>query len=111
MRANCQQSLLCLSGLLCLANPVFCQTLPFHRYTTGDGLPSNHITTLFQDSRGYLWIGTDNGLSRYDGTEFKNFTTADGLSNLYITDIIESRKQPGTFWIGTIAGGLVKMQQ
>lgn len=47
-----------------------------------------------QDTRGYLWIGTDNGLSRYDGTEFKNFTTADGLSNLYITDIIESRRLP-----------------
>ena len=96
-------------ALALLSGKSFCQTLPFQDYTTRDGLPSNHITALRQDSRGYLWIGTDNGLSMYDGTEFKNFTTADGLSNLYITDIIESRTHPGTFWIGTIAGGLVRM--
>ena len=100
----------CILVLAFLPECGLCQTLPYHRYTTGDGLPSNHITTLLQDSRGYLWVGTDNGLSRYDGTEFKNFTTADGLSNLYITDIIESKKHPGTFWIGTIAGGLVRMR-
>jgi ligand-binding sensor domain-containing protein/signal transduction histidine kinase len=87
-----------------------CQALPCQTYSTRDGLPSNHVTAIYQDVRGYLWIGTDNGLSLYDGIEFKNFTTADGLPNLYITDITESRVQPGIFYIGTIAGGLVRMQ-
>jgi ligand-binding sensor domain-containing protein/anti-sigma regulatory factor (Ser/Thr protein kinase) len=110
MRMSFLQRPLLFVTLLLLSGEILCQTLPFQSYTTRDGLPSNHITSLCQDSRGYLWIGTDNGLSMYDGTEFKNFTTADGLSNLYITDIIESKNQPRTFWIGTIAGGLVKMR-
>jgi ligand-binding sensor domain-containing protein len=86
------------------------QVLPIQFYSTREGLPSNHITAIHQDSRGYLWIGTDNGLSRYDGTAFKNFTTADGLSNLYITDLLESRLHPGRLWIGTIAGGVVRYE-
>lgn len=98
--------------LICsTAIPSLCQVLPFQQYTTKEGLPSNHVTALYQDSRGFLWIGTDNGLSVYDGIEFRNFTTADGLSNLYITDIIESHKHPGTYWIGTIAGGLFTFQR
>lgn len=108
-RASFQRLLPLLLGLSCATGAALCQSLPFHRYTTQDGLPSNHITSLCQDSRGYLWIGTDNGLSMYDGIEFKNFTTADGLPNLYITDIIERPNEPGTFWIGTIAGGLARM--
>jgi ligand-binding sensor domain-containing protein len=99
----------CIAGLLFFPTAALAQVHPFHSYSVKDGLPSEHITALCQDSRGYLWIGTDNGLSRYDGTEFRNFTTADGLSNLYITEILESRIHPGVFWIGTLAGGLVKM--
>lgn len=110
MRIHFPQLIFLSAALSLFSEEVLCQTLPFQNYTTRDGLPSNHIISLCQDARGYLWIGTDNGLSVYDGAEFRNFTTADGLSNLYITDIIESHKQPGTFWIGTIAGGLVKMQ-
>lgn len=86
------------------------QEYSFQSYLVRDGLPSNYITALCQDARGYLWIGTDNGLSVYDGTEFKNFTTTDGLPNLFITDIIEQRGKHGSMWIGTIAGGIVKFE-
>ena len=92
------------------STPTGAQMLPFHTYTTREGLPSNHVTVALQDRRGFLWIGTDNGLSVYDGIEFRNFTTVDGLPNLYITDIIESHNHPGTFWIGTVAGGLIRMR-
>lgn len=61
------------------------QILPFHSYTTRDGLLSNTITALYQDSRGFLWIGTNNGLSMYDGASFKNYTAANGLSNNWVT--------------------------
>jgi len=44
-----------------------------NRYKTGDGLSSNCITVVFQDSKGFLWVGTDNGLNRFDGKEFKVF--------------------------------------
>jgi signal transduction histidine kinase/ligand-binding sensor domain-containing protein len=85
------------------------QTFPMQAYTTRDGLPSDNITALFQDSRGFLWIGTDNGLSVFNGATFRNTGMADGLPNSYVTSILESRVSPGTFWVGTIAGGLVQI--
>jgi len=100
--------------LFLLVNPcrgVFSQSLSLQSYTTRDGLPSNIITALYQDSRGFLWIGTNNGLSVYDGASFKNYSVANGLSNNWITDIFESRTTPGRMWVGTIAGGLNALEQ
>ncbi|HVI48229.1 MAG TPA: two-component regulator propeller domain-containing protein [Chitinophaga sp.] len=48
-------------------------SLILRRLAMEDGLPDAHITSLAQDTKGFLWIGTFNGLSRYDGTAFKNF--------------------------------------
>jgi len=84
------------------------QVLPFHTYTTKDGLLSNRILTMMQDSRGYLWIGTADGISVFDGVTFKNYTPADGLAGSFVTNIIESKKTPGTIWIGTLDGGLCR---
>ncbi|MBI3764887.1 MAG: hypothetical protein HY277_00085 [Ignavibacteriales bacterium] len=99
-------SLFSLASFLFLPNIVGGQVLPFHNYSTRDGLPSNRITALCQDSKGFLWIGTDEGLSVYDGEAFKTYTTNDGLVNNFITSIIESKQSPGTMWIGSIAGGI-----
>ena len=96
--------------LLLSVETVRCQVLPFQSYTTRDGLPSNTIRAIYQDTRSYLWIGTNNGLSRYDGAKFTNYSTVDGLSNNWITSIAESAKEPGTLWIGTIAGGVNRLR-
>ena len=45
----------------------------FVHYTVKDGLSDNYITCMQQDDQGYLWVGTDNGLNRFDGNIFKNF--------------------------------------
>lgn len=51
--------------------------IPFSKiYTTHDGLIHPQITTLFKDSRNYLWIGTKGGISRYNGKSFENFEVA-----------------------------------
>ncbi|MDB9883315.1 hypothetical protein OAD66_09315, partial [Bacteroidia bacterium] len=50
-------------------------------FTIEDGLPSNEVYFVHQDKSGYLWFCTDRGVSRYNGYEFTNFTTADGLTN------------------------------
>jgi signal transduction histidine kinase/ligand-binding sensor domain-containing protein len=95
--------------LLCIGTSrLDAQLLPFHSYTTKDGLISNWVTAAIQDSYGYLWIGTNEGLSVYDGASFTNYTTLDGLSNNFITALVESKKHPGTIWIGTIQHGLSK---
>ncbi len=87
-----------------LQQPGLSQVLPFENYSIKDGLLSNWITCLYQDSRGYLWIGSNEGLSVYDGIQFKSYTITDGLPVSQVWCITESRMTPGTMWIGTSAG-------
>lgn len=66
-------------------------------YSPADGLVQSHITTLFQDSKGYIWIGTQGGLSKFDGFEFINYTTFEGLAENYIVKILEDVN--GNIWV------------
>jgi ligand-binding sensor domain-containing protein/signal transduction histidine kinase len=78
------------------------EQLPITAYTTTEGLAHNHINRIRQDSRGYLWLCTDGGLSRFDGYQFINYTTQDGLPNPWVNDLLETRD--GTYWIATDGG-------
>ena len=51
------------------------------RYTTKEGLPSNHIYDIQEDANGFMWFATNRGLVKYDGDTFKTFTIKDGLPN------------------------------
>jgi len=57
------------------------QDLNFRHYGVDQGLPSSQVHDILQDTYGNLWFTTDRGLSRFDGYEFKNYTTADGLTD------------------------------
>ncbi len=96
--------------LLFLSRPAHLQVLPFDNYTIKEGLPSNWITTIYQDSRGYLWIGADGGLSVYDGVSFKTYGKDDGLPVGHVWAIRESRNTAGAVWVGTHGGGLSKIE-
>ncbi len=71
----------------------------YTNFTTRDGLPSNETYCVLQDSRGYIWIGTDRGLVKYDGYEFKIYTTEDGLTSNVIFGIAEDSN--GNIWMTT----------
>ncbi len=79
----------------------------FRHITYRDGLVQNPIATILQDKSGYIWIGSWDGLSRYDGTYFKSFKTSDSsnneISHNRINRLYEDRE--GRLWIGT-GGGL-----
>ena len=51
------------------------------RFTTKQGLPSNHIYDIQQDKEGFMWFATNRGVVKFDGTTFKTFTSKDGLPN------------------------------
>jgi len=70
--------------------------------TTADGLVQNNVTALCEDRRGYLWIGTRGGLSRFSDGEFTNFTTEDGLPSNGVRCLSEDRH--GHLWVGTDGG-------
>jgi signal transduction histidine kinase/ligand-binding sensor domain-containing protein len=65
-------------------------------FTLENGLPSNHIYEIIEDTNGFLWIGTDNGISRFDGKRFVNYTTKDGLPSNDVIQIVKEKN--GTIW-------------
>jgi hypothetical protein len=66
---------------LLLSLPVFCQEYNYVHYDTKDGLAGSTVYRMYQDKKGYMWFATDNGVSRFDGITFKNFTTENGLTD------------------------------
>ena len=69
------------------------------RYTTEDGLSSNEVYAIHKDSRGFVWIGTQYGLNRFDGKEFKVYTqkTLPGLKSNIVDKIMEDEE--GNLWL------------
>lgn len=80
------------------------QNFRFIEYGIEDGINQNFIYSMDQDARGYLWIGTGEGLYRYDGQVFKGFTTKDGLAEDVVTSTVVSSKD--VLWVGHNNGGL-----
>ena len=85
--------------------------LLFKRFYTYNGLPDERIRSLFQDSKGFLWIGTMNGISRYDGYTFKNYFRSQDKNSIignWAYDITEDAAHD--IWIATNEG-LSKFEQ
>src|ERR1035438_8483807 len=89
--------------LLGLAAPGQAEKLPLKIYTAADGLAHNSVNRIVRDSGGYLWFGTSEGLSRFDGYEFHSYGRRDGLPHRVVNDVLETRS--GELWVAT-AGGL-----
>jgi ligand-binding sensor domain-containing protein/two-component sensor histidine kinase len=82
------------------------ERLPIKSYTTTDGLESSYIQHIFQDSHGFMWFATRNGLSRYDGHQFTTYNTEHGLPHSTINWVLESRS--GVYWVATNGGGVCR---
>jgi signal transduction histidine kinase/ligand-binding sensor domain-containing protein len=80
------------------------QKIFFEQLTTAEGLPSDYVNCIFEDSRGILWIGTDKGACTYDGLQFQNFSNDNGLSSNFISCFAEAPS--GNIWIGTVDAGI-----
>ena len=97
------------SVLLCLAmSSQVAAQYRFDSWTTDDGLPQNSVFTILQTRDGYLWMGTYEGLARFDGVNFKVFdnTNTPGLKNNWIKGVAEDRA--GNLWVGTDGSGLFR---
>jgi diguanylate cyclase (GGDEF)-like protein len=85
----------CAASLICAA-----QRYSFREYT--QGLSNLNITSMVQDRTGFLWVGTQNGLYRYDGAEFQSFGDAQGLPQRMIADLYVGPDD--TLWVATTTG-------
>lgn len=103
-----------LISLLC---PVMIQAqenfIYFRNIDINDGLPSNTVTSIIQDDEGFLWFGTQVGLVRYDGYNYKIYKNDpknnNSLPNNFIITLLEDSE--GYIWIGTYGGGLSKFDK
>lgn len=95
--------------LLLCCFPANAQQYFFSGYSIGDGLSQSVVNCIFQDSRGYIWIGTQNGLNKFNGYTFEVFTynpaDSNSIANNWINGIAEDKD--ANLWIAT-KGGLVK---
>ncbi|NLI23871.1 MAG: SpoIIE family protein phosphatase [Bacteroidales bacterium] len=80
------------------------QIIPFRNYSIREGLPQNSVVAVFQDSKGYLWFGTQVGIARFDGKSFRNYNISSGLCGNTVTSILEDKK--GQLWIASHDGGV-----
>lgn len=84
------------------------ESMRFTRIGLDEGISQSTVNTIVQDSLGFMWFGTQDGLNRYDGYEFKIFEPDENdpasLSDRYITALAAG--EDGDLWVGTRQGGL-----
>jgi len=82
---------------LCLAHSSFSQEFSYTHYDISDGLAGSVIYCITQDADGFIWMGTETGVSRFDGTHFRNFSGTDGLPDIEILNMFGDSK--GRVWM------------
>src|SRR5690606_36881294 len=83
------------------------QALVFNRFTINEGLNTNKIKCTWQDEKGFVWVGTENGLQRFDGRKFVQFTIMDPATRLPpagVDEILDSGNQKMWLRQGTTMG-------
>jgi signal transduction histidine kinase/ligand-binding sensor domain-containing protein/CheY-like chemotaxis protein/HPt (histidine-containing phosphotransfer) domain-containing protein len=74
--------------------------------TTADGLPQGTVRSVLQDSKGFMWLGTEDGLVRYDGQHFVRYGAKQGLPGNFISQIVEGPHR--NLWIAIKNGGIAR---
>ena len=98
---------LIISFFLLLSGVSFGQSgLRFEHISTNEGLSNQHVNCIFQDAKGFIWIGTAFGLNRYDGTSCKKWYHDDKDTNSLVHNTVLSLDEDtdGNLWIGTQEG-------
>jgi diguanylate cyclase (GGDEF)-like protein len=90
---------------LVISAGAWAQRQMFRQYGAKEGLGNLNVKCLIQDHTGFIWVGTDNGLFRYDGGHFQEFGHAEGLPNTEILSLAESPE--GVLWVATQGGVVV----
>ncbi|MBC7879510.1 MAG: GAF domain-containing protein [Anaerolineales bacterium] len=91
-----------------LPNTSYSQNIRFEHLSLEEGLSQSVVNVILQDRMGFLWVGTEDGLNRYDGYDFKVYKPdaddPNSLSDRWITSLAEDTQ--GYLWVGTRLGGL-----
>src|ERR1700722_2615550 len=100
MNLSRERAAICVFALFCVSSVCLSQQYSFREYV--DGLANLSVNCLLQDRAGFLWIGTESGLYRYDGSRFSRFGQSEGLPSGFVTALHLDRD--GRLWVGTRDG-------
>ncbi len=96
-----------LAGLAGVASPAGPELPQPRQLSVFDGLPSNRVNAIAEDRQGYLWIGTRDGLARYDGVGFRVWQVGEGLRDNFVWTVhVDARDR---VWVGTSTAGLARL--
>ena len=87
-----------IAGIIPLVLPAASTDFWFRHFSVEDGLSSNSVRAIMQDKYGFMWLGTDDGLNRYDGTTIKIYRLNPEGVNDYISFLYDTTDR---IWIGT----------
>lgn len=104
---RCVSCVIELVTLIFFAFSIHAERLPIKTYTVADGLAHNNVHPMFQDAKGFLWLATAEGLSRFDGYGFTNYGIEDGLGHIFVNHIAVDRR--GRLWVATNGGGVARL--
>lgn len=111
-RVSRRVSRACALLTLCLCSSAGTSASPLINrvWKTGNGLPHNNVAAILQTRDGYVWLGTEGGLSRFNGFEFTTYSTENtpALKSNDISALAETRD--GSLWLGTVGGGLARLR-
>ena len=95
-----------LTLLFCVCSNLFGQQILFKHYSVSEGLPSSTVRAIVQDRQGFMWFGTKNGLSRFDGYQFKNFQYKKNIAGTLGSNFIHCLwvADDTHLWVGTEDG-------
>ncbi|HVS97180.1 MAG TPA: two-component regulator propeller domain-containing protein, partial [Puia sp.] len=85
------------------------QEYSYAHYDIADGLASSTVYCITQDKDGFIWVGTEAGVCRFDGTHFQTFTTSDGLPDAEILQLFADSK--GRIWMAPFRGSVCYFYQ
>jgi ligand-binding sensor domain-containing protein/signal transduction histidine kinase len=94
--------------LLAVALPAYAQRMPVTTFTRVHGLSHEYVFDLLSDSRGFTWLATQDGVSRYDGARFTTYHRGDGVPDRAINAVLETRDK--TIWVATNGGGVARFE-
>ena len=81
---------------IAFSTQLFAYNSVFRNFSVNEGLPSSEVYHIIQDSKGYIWVATNMGVSRFDGKKFENFDSEDGLAENTIFEVYED--ETGRIW-------------
>lgn len=89
---------------------IYSQSVEFRNYSVQDGLSNNKVNCVLQDKTGFIWFGTEDGLNRFDGYEFKVFRPSAEKNSIVSKDIWSLYEdEEGNLWIGSKNGDVIKL--